>query len=260
MGVLMRSEPLTSGLVDAIKKLLKSRGATYRDLARALKLSEPSVKRLFSERTFTLRRLEQVCAFLEVDFFELAKLARGAGAAGDHMTLEQEEALAADPKLVAVFYLFFNDWTLDEIVARYVLTRAEIIKLALRLEEAGLAELLPGDRVRLKVPRRVRLRDVGPVRKRHGNRMIGVFLDEAMRASDAFVNYEIRELSTASAALVQRRLERVAAEFNDLAELDSYLPSGRRKTVGMVLVLRPWPVAWAMGLRPRATPEPPRRD
>jgi transcriptional regulator with XRE-family HTH domain len=256
----MRTERLTSSLVDALKKLLKSRGATYRDLARALKLSEPSIKRLFSERTFTLNRLEQVCAFLEIDFFELAKLARGAAAAGDHMTIEQEQVLAADPRLLAVFYLLFNDWSLEDILARHMLTRAEAIKLALKLEHAGLVDLLPGDKARLKVPKSVRLRDDGPIRRAHGKRVIGAFIDDGFAASDAFLSFEIRELSPASAALLQRRLERVAAEFNELAELDSYLPSGRRKTIGMVLALRPWAVAWAMGLKPRPPPEPPRRN
>ena len=47
------------------------------DLAKALRLSEPSIKRLFSEHTLALSRIEEICVFLEVDFFELAKLARG---------------------------------------------------------------------------------------------------------------------------------------------------------------------------------------
>src|SRR5690348_12469356 len=117
----MAGDPQTAGLVEALKKLLKARGTTYRELGRALALSEPSVKRLFSERTFTLQRLEQVCAFLEVDFFELAKLARGAASVVDEMTVAQEQALAADSRLLGVFYLLFNDWQPDDILERYVL-------------------------------------------------------------------------------------------------------------------------------------------
>ena len=98
-------DPQTSGLVEALKKLLKARGVTYRQLAAGLGLSEPSVKRLFSERTFTLQRLEQVCQVLEIDFFELAKLARGASTTINEMTIEQEQILAKDSKLLGVFYL-----------------------------------------------------------------------------------------------------------------------------------------------------------
>jgi len=104
--------------------VLKSRGTKYRDLARALGLSEPSIKRLFSQRTFTLQRLEQVCAALEIDFYELAKLARGAAESVDEMSLAQEQALASDSKLLGVFYLVFNQWQPDDNSSSAMCSRA----------------------------------------------------------------------------------------------------------------------------------------
>ena len=244
----------TASLVEALKKLLKARGATYRDLARALDLSEPSVKRLFSERTFTLERLEQVCAFLEIDFFELAKLARGAASAVEEMTLAQESGLAASPKLLGVFYLVFNDWKLADILERFVLQRAEAVKLLLQLDRLGLIELLPGDAVRLKVPKTVRLRPDGPIRRAHGKSVVASFLQADFAQSGGHFRFEFRELSKSSFELLRRRLDRVAAEFNDLAELDSYLPSDQRTTIGMALGIRPWTMAWVTGLKPRSRP------
>jgi transcriptional regulator with XRE-family HTH domain len=243
--------PQTAALVEALKKLLKSRGLTYRAVAAAVGLSEPSIKRLFSERTFTLQRLEEVCALLEVDFFELARLARGAAATVDEMTLEQEQALAADPKLLAVFYLLFNDWQPEDIQERYVLTRAELLKHVLRLERLGLVELLPRDRVKLRVPKTLRLRREGPVRQAHGPAVVAGFMDANFAQLGGFFEFEVRELSKASAALLQKRLERLAAEFNELAEVDAYMPADNRQTVGMLLATRPYVVSWAMGLKSR---------
>jgi len=37
----------------------------------------------------------------------------------------------------------------------------------------------------------------------------------------------------------------------EIAELDSYLPSGQRETVGMALGIRPYVVSWEMGLKTR---------
>ena len=51
----------TRQMVDALKRCLKMRGLTYRALAQHINLSEASVKRIFSQRSFTLRPLEQVC-------------------------------------------------------------------------------------------------------------------------------------------------------------------------------------------------------
>ena len=247
----MQSAPQTEGLVEALKKLLKSRGTTYRALAAALGLSEPSIKRLFSEKTFTLQRLEQICAVLEIDFFELAKLARGATATVDEMTIEQEKSLAADPRLLGVFYLLFNDWQPADIHQRYQLAKAEVLKLVLKLEKLGLVDLMPHDKVRLRVPRTLRLRREGPIRDRHGHAIVESFIGVDFNRAGGLFRFEVRELSKASVALLTRRLERLAAEFNEMAELDSYLPSSQRETIGMALGIRPYVVSWAMGLKPR---------
>src|SRR5260221_7622086 len=168
----MSSDPQTAALIDALKKLLKARGTRYRDLARSLGLSEPSIKRLFSQRTFTLQRLEQVCAALEIDFYELAKLARGAAESVDEMSLAQEQALASDSRLLGVFYLVFNQWQPDDILERYVLTRAETLRHVLRLEKLGLVEGLAHDKGRLRVPATLRLRRDGPIRRAHGRSVV----------------------------------------------------------------------------------------
>lgn len=252
----MHEHPQTSGLVEVLKKLLKARGATYRDLAKALGLSEPSVKRLFSERTFTLQRLEQVCAFLEVDFFEVAKLSRGATAAVDQMSPAQEEALARDPKLLGLFYLAYNDWQLPDILEGYHLTRPEALKLLLKLDKLGLIDLLPGDAIRLRVPKTVRLRPDGAIRRSHGKSVVTSFILADFEEAGGRFRFEFREISRASFELMQRRLERVAAEFNELAELDSYLPSDQRTTIGMALGIRPWTMSWVTGLKSRKEKAP----
>ena len=245
------AETQSAGLVDALKKLLKSRGVTYRALAQRVGLSEASIKRLFAERTFTLQRLEEICAVLEIDFFELARLARGATAVVDEMTREQEKVLAADSRLLGVFYLLFNDWQPDDIHERYLLTRAEVLAHVLQLDRLGLVELLPHDKVKLRVPKTLRLRRDGPIRAAHGKSVVATFIQADFEASGGLFRFEVRELSKSSVALLQKKLDRLATEFNEIAELDSYLPSDQRETIGMALGIRPYVVSWAMGLKPR---------
>jgi transcriptional regulator with XRE-family HTH domain len=47
-------------VVDALKRALKAKNLTYAQVARELKMSEASVKRMFSSNHFTLHRFEQV--------------------------------------------------------------------------------------------------------------------------------------------------------------------------------------------------------
>src|SRR4026208_200967 len=69
-----------SRFVEALKKSVRARGLTYAELARRLSLSEASVKRMFSRGTFTLARIEEVLAAVDLDLYDVARLSRGAAA------------------------------------------------------------------------------------------------------------------------------------------------------------------------------------
>src|SRR3546814_14100343 len=96
-------------LQRALKQVLKLRGRRYADLARGLGVSEPTVKRMLSTGRIDLARLERICGLLDIDLFELVRLARGARAEREHLEPVQEEALAADPRLLLVFHLLRSD-------------------------------------------------------------------------------------------------------------------------------------------------------
>ena len=53
-----------SQIIATIKRQLKLQGLTYRDVAVALDLSEPSIKRLFASEQFTLERIVEICSLL----------------------------------------------------------------------------------------------------------------------------------------------------------------------------------------------------
>lgn len=61
-----------SQLVKTLKRRLKNQGLTYRDLAKSLALSEPSVKRLFASERFTLDRIVEIANLLGYTLAELA--------------------------------------------------------------------------------------------------------------------------------------------------------------------------------------------
>lgn len=246
-----RSQGQTTLLVEALKRLLRARGMTYRELAETLDLSEASVKRMFAKEALTLKRLEEVCGCLDVDLFEVTKLARNQSAQAQEMSIEQEAALAADARLLGVFYLVLNDWHLPDILERYEIEKAEVIALLAKLDHLGLIMLQPNDRVRLLIPRTMRLRNDGPIRQVHGNRVIGDFLAGDFVGEGGMFRLEMRELSAPSYALIQRKLERVGQEFNELAELDSYLPSDQRRTIGMAVGTKPWKMSLVTGIKQR---------
>jgi len=240
-----------SPLISTLKRVLKTRGVTYADLARRIELSEASVKRLFSQGTFTLERLEQICAILEIDVFELAKLARGEQVRAQQLTVKQEQALAKDRVLLGVFYLAYNGWQIDDIVAQYEFTRPQVFSFLRKLDGVGVLDLLAGDQVRMKVSRNLRLRRRGPIELAYGRAVVGEFLRPEFDQVGGMFRFEFRELSAASTEVLKRKLERLADEVHEFAELDSMLPSTERQTIGVAVGLRPWTVSMVSGLPKR---------
>ena len=68
-----------------------------------------------------------------------------------HLTLEQEEELIADQKLMLVAVCVRSRLSFDEIIGQYALTKAECIKYLVRLDKLKLIELLPNNRTKLLI-------------------------------------------------------------------------------------------------------------
>lgn len=237
--------------VDALKRSLRSRGLTYGALARELRLSEASVKRMFSRGTFTLSRIEQILAVLDLELDELARMSRGAGAQAHELSLEQETALARDERLLSVFWLLQNDWGFAEIVEAFAIARAELTTACARLEKLGLIDWRPGDRVRLKVAKDFAWRPGGPVKKAYGRRVMQEFLQGRFEAPLELLRFESRVLSPESAMVLKRRLERLARDFNEFAETDSAAPGARRLGIALLVACRPWEFSVVNALKRR---------
>ena len=242
--------PSSSPFVGALKKILRSRAVTYGELARKLGVSEPTVKRMFSRGAFTLARIEQILRVLDLDFYDVGRMVRGQSAAVE-LNLDQENALARDERLLSVFWLVLNEWTFAEILEAYAVTKPELTLAFARLARVRLIDWGPGERARLLVGRDFRWRAAGPVKKAYGNRVLQEFLKGRFEGPAELLRFEARDLSEESAAVVRRRLERLAAEFNDLAEVDASLPARKRNGFGLLVAGRPWQFSVMIGLKKR---------
>jgi len=94
----------TARVLAALKRQLRTRGITYAKLAASLAISVPTVKRMFAGGDVTLRRLEAACDAAGIDVAELISATR-AEALPDRLTAAQEDALAANPRLLSLFHL-----------------------------------------------------------------------------------------------------------------------------------------------------------
>lgn len=229
----------TRQLVDALKRCLRMRGVTYRVLAERINLSEASVKRIFAERSFTLRRLEQVCAALEITVADLVRMAEQGRDRASTLTLEQEQVLAQDPALLSYFCLLLNGCTGAEIQRDYEFDEPQVRKILARLAAIGLVESLPRGEPRLRVSRQILWRRDGPVRRAHERQVKNEFLQSDFAGEGDYFSWQPAELTAASIEVLTRKLSLLQREFLEMAELDLASTRARHSTA-LLMAFRPW--------------------
>lgn len=231
----------TKNLLDTLKRCLRARGMTYHKLGRALGLSESSVKRLFSDESFTLVRLERVCAAIDMSVADLVRMATGTREAQTFsLSLEQERTLASDASLLALFYLLLNGRTVDAAERRLGLNPRAMRALLERLVEAQLIDIDAKRRIHLHARLPIAWRPDGPVRKLYERQVRAEFLQGPFTGSREALSFHSAELSPASVRILLKKIDKLAADFADLAALDVQLPARDKTSVALLLACRPW--------------------
>ncbi|MCW5626072.1 MAG: XRE family transcriptional regulator [Burkholderiales bacterium] len=230
----------TALLMDALKRTLKARAITYGHVAQKLGLSEASVKRLFSRGGFTLERFVDVCNIAGTTVSELARDSVRGKDDVSQLTLEQERAIMSDRKLLLLAVCALNHITIDEIVATYDVTKADCVKLLLKLEKIRFLELLPENRIRLKVTHTFSWLPNGPIQQYFKAKAQTEYFRARFDQSHEVMLLVNGLLSNGTQDRLISKLRRLANEFADLHADEKHLPLGDRRPTTLLLCLRPW--------------------
>ncbi len=228
-----------SDLIDVIKKSLRERGLTYARVAEGLGLSESSVKRMFSLENMSLERLEQVCALMSLEITDLLELARALEVRTVELTQEQERTLVSNPKLLLVAILAINSWTASAMLEAYELSEPELIRLLAHLDRLRIIDLLPGNRIRVRLARNFAWRKGGPFQRFFEERLQDQFFQSSFSGPGELRIMATGSLSARSNEVLQQRARKMAEEFDRLVEEDRALDHGARQGTTLVMAMRP---------------------
>jgi len=230
----------TRALIAALKQVLKSRGMTYADIARGLRMSEASVKRVFAKQTFTLRRLDDICELLGVEITDLGKLVEHESERVSQLTIKQETELVSDPKMLLVAVHAISHWTLDDIVSTYAISKVECIRFLARLDRVRIIDLLPDNRFKVRVARNFAWLPNGPIMRYFGAQVRTDFFASPFDGKGERLAFVSGMLSRTSNAVVQHHINRLSVEFSELHNQDARLPLSERFGTSLLVALRPW--------------------
>jgi transcriptional regulator with XRE-family HTH domain len=244
----------SAALVEVLKRELRARGVKYADLARHLKLSEASVKRMFSRHDFTLSRLDEICRCAKIDFSELARALAREETLLSQLTEEQEKEIVADKKLFLAAVCALNHVTFDQIVEKYDVTPAECVRLLTRLDRLKFIELQPGNRMRLLVSRTFAWLPDGPIQRFFNEQAHNEFFRSRFNRADEFMLVVNGMLSKGSSGKVVEQLKRIAREFSEAHNDDMRLPLEQRSAMSLLVAFRHWELEAFAELRRRPQP------
>ena len=227
-------------VVEALKRSLKAKKVTYAHVARELKMSEASVKRMFASHHFTLERFEQVCQLVGLGLTQLAREVDSENNYISHLTLEQEREIVGNSKLFLVAVCALNHMTLEQILATYDVPKAECIQLLLKLDKIQFLELMPHNRIKLKVSPNFSWLPNGPILQYFKKQAQHEYFRSRFDGPNEIIMVMNAMLSAASSARVVAKLRKLANEFSEMHNDDKLLLIGERRPASVVLALRPW--------------------
>lgn len=231
----------TSLIITTLKKVLKSHGKTYSDVAKYLALSEASVKRMFAQQTFSLMRLDQICKMLEMEITDLMQLVNDSTARQIiELTDLQEKEVVSDIELLLVTISVIHNWTIQDILGRYNLSEAQCIKHLAKLDRLNIIELLPNNKIKIKISPNFKWRKNGHIQRFFRENIEAEFFHSRFSQSQEKLIVLNGMLSQESNAIFQRKLERLAREFDEMTKDDSSLPLDKRFGYTSVLAVRDW--------------------
>jgi DNA-binding Xre family transcriptional regulator len=230
----------TRELIKALKTALKAQGKTYADVAVELELTEASVKRLFSQQSFSLSRLDQVCHMLDMEITDLVQLMNEQQQRLQQLTVEQEKEITDDVTLTLVAVCVLNRWTFDDILTYYRISETECVRHLAKLDRLKVIELLPGNRIRLLVAPNFSWRENGPIQLFFQKKISQEFFNTRFNRDDECLIVLNGMFSSQSNAELQRKLKRLAREFDLLNNDDAALDLEHRHGTTLVLAMRGW--------------------
>jgi len=232
----------TRPLIDTLKLELRKQHITYKQVATALSLSETSVKRLFSEEAFSVKRLEKVCELLHMDISDLVHMMEKNIDLTTQLTREQETELVSDVKLLLVALLLMNKLEFAEILGIYEISETEGIQLLARLDRMRIIELQPGNRVKLMISQNFKWIPDGPIQHFFESKVQLEFLDSSFTQAGEFRIFVSGMVSRSANAEIIKKMQHLAQEMNDLNIESESLPLEQRFGTSLMMAIRPWEI------------------
>lgn len=230
----------TAALIATLKLALRKSHVTYADIAHHLEMSEANVKRLFATQGFTLQRLESICQMLQMELSDLFVLYQESRQRITNLSLQQEQELVGDARLLLVAVSVRNHLSYDDIIKHYDISATECIRYLARLDRLKIIDLMPANRIKLLIDENFSWLPNGPIEQFFQQQIQSQFLKSRFKNELDCRLFQFGLLGESSSRLMIDKLKALSREFTELHRQDLTLPLEKRYNLGLLMAIRPW--------------------
>lgn len=228
-----------SSIVATLKQEMKYQQIKYRDVAAHLDMNETSVRRLFSNESFSLERLEKICELVGMEISDLIYSMEANKKQIQELSLAQETELANDPSLLLVAHLAINGWQFQDIQQHYAFDDPQLISLLARLDKMGMIELMPMNRIKLRITEGFAWQAHGPVMAFFHRVLEKDFFNCKFEAHNEALLVLTGVLTEEANLELKQKIRELEALFLDISRRERKLSVDSRRHVGIVAAIRP---------------------
>lgn len=233
---------LSIEIVDNLKQILRTKRISYRQLAEKIDMSEAAIKRAFSERAFSLKRLEEICTVLKISTHDLIKSSDHLDKLQHTLNEDQELLLASDEKLMCLFYLISSGHNLAFIRSKYRYSEPEITRYLLALDKVNLIRLDSENRLKVLVRQDFYWMKGGILQKYYSKMIRQDFTNETFDKIDRAEGFASGFLSKSSIETLRRKFQSLEEDIRDMMQLDTKYRDQNMSNITVYFAFRPWTI------------------
>lgn len=175
------SSDQSSQIKQVIKELLKKADYTYEDLAKALHVSLPTVRRFLTKEDIGLERLLAICDWLGISLEELGALANRVPLKITYLSEVQESFFASFPDAYTYLRYLGRGLRPQEIEEQYGISAKATRWYLNELSALELIDVTSTNKVRFKIPWPANWLFPGPLEKKFGRAIYHAATDHLLK-------------------------------------------------------------------------------
>jgi len=235
-----------AAVVPIVKKVLKQKNMTYRDLARRMNMSEANVKKIMAAKDCSLNRLNRICEVLELSPFDLLELLRQDPIRKVELDPRHQEFLASEEvNLLLYFKVAFEGIALERARQQLHLNENLFWKKIRKMESLGLLVSRPDGSLKTPEEHVGIFSGDGPVVRLLCDQWMMAVIKDANRKHRAkqAIGFGLRyfRLGEKSANEFREKLSALIADYDRISNIEAKIHdhSGQLKDISLAYAVIP---------------------